>query len=261
MPSKHILITGATGGIGQALAKRYATSGVRLSLLGRKLQSLQELAKICQDQGAITNFFTCDLRDTQPLTELIQTIDSENSIDLIIANAGVAVYLDKQNNHATRESWEEIEKTIDINLKGTIATITPLIPRMQSRKKGQIALISSLAAYQGIAISPSYCASKAGIKAYGESLRLLLKPNNISVSVICPGFVESDMSQRFPGKKPFLLTADQAARRIQKGLNRKRGNITFPILLGWGTRLLNLLPIPISELILKNLAYALPKHT
>lgn len=249
----HIVITGATGGIGQALALAYAMPGIRLSLFGRKEAVLQNLAQQCQKSGAEVFIYPMDLRNTPELMNKIEAIDAEKPVDLIIANAGVATYLDSE---LEVETWEQIEQAFDINLTSTIATIHPLIQRMRQRQKGQIALMSSMAAYRGIAISPSYCASKAGVKAYGESLRLLLKKDNVGVSVICPGFVESAMSNKFPGKKPFLLTAQRSALKIKKGLKANKANITFPFFLGFGTRLLPILPGFFCEFIFQRLAYS-----
>lgn len=248
----HVLITGATGSIGYALALAYARDGVRLSIFGRNLDKINELAVKCRALGAEVMIYQFDLRNVDVLRQEIEAIDDQKPVDLVIANAGIAVYLDK---HLNRESWENIQQTIDINLKSAIATVMPLVHRMQKRQKGQIAFMSSMAAYQGIAISPSYCASKAGLKAYGESLRLLLKSDKIGVSVVCPGFVESMMSDRFPGKKPFLLSADESAIKIKQGLRRNKGNITFPCLLGFGTRLLTLLPGFMTDFILQKLSY------
>ena len=122
---------------------------------------------------------------------------------------------------------------------------------MRQRKRGQIAFVSSLGAYRGLAISPSYCASKAGLKAYGEALRTLLKKDNIQVSVICPGFIDSDMSKRYHDNKPFMMSAQKSALKIKKGLQRNKANITFPYFLGLGMRLLTILPNGISEFFLK----------
>ena len=187
----HVLITGASGGVGQALAVVYAKHEVTLSLFGRREDELNRVATQCRQLGADVRIYAIDLRDTSELMELIQTIDDNNPIDLIIANAGIAVYLD---DVLTLESWDDTQQTIDVNLTSAIATVTPLIHRMRQRKQGHIALMSSLGAYRGLAISPIYCASKAGLKAYGEALRTLLKKDNINVSVICPGFIDSDMS-------------------------------------------------------------------
>ena len=249
----HILITGATGSIGYALALMYANPGVRLSLFGRQVDKMNALSERCQQLGATVFTYAFDLCHFDELRQHIERIDDQQPVDLVIANAGVAVCL---NDALTIESWDDIQRTIDINLKSAIATILPLVQRMKERKSGQIALMSSMAAYQGLPISPVYCASKAGLKAFGESLRLLLKPDNINVSVICPGFVESPMSQCFPGKKPYLLSAHNAAQKIKQGLQRNKGNITFPSVLGLGARLLTLLPECMRDFILRTLSYA-----
>lgn len=249
----HILITGATGSIGYALALSYARFGVHLSLFGRQVDKLNVLSEQCQQLGAVVCTYACDLCHFDELRQHIEHIDDQQPVDLVIANAGVAVCL---NDALSIESWNDIQHTIDINLKSAIATVLPLVHRMRERKRGQIALMSSMAAYQGLPISPIYCASKAGLKAFGESLRLLLKSDNIRVSVICPGFVESPMSRCFPGKKPYLLSADDAAQQIKRGLAHNKKNITFPRLLGLGARLLTLLPERMTDFILHTLSYA-----
>jgi short-subunit dehydrogenase len=250
MPSNinHVLITGVSGAVGSALAIAYAKRGVQLSLLGRRENALDSVAKQCRDLGADVFTYSLDLRKTEELMKLIETIDAQKPIDLVIANAGVAVYLD---DVLTIETWDDTQQTIDVNLTSAIATVTPLINRMRQRKNGQIAFISSLGAYYGLDICPSYCASKSGIKAYGEALRTLLKKDNIRVSVICPGFIDSDMSKRYLYKKHFMISAEKSALKIKKGLQHNKGNITFPYFLGLGMRLLSILPPFISEFFLK----------
>ena len=104
-------------------------------------------------------------------------------------------------------------------------------------------------------ITPSYCASKAGIKSYGEALRGLLAKDNVHVSVVCPGFIKSAMSDDFPGAKPFMITADKAAKLIKKGLAVNKACISFPFPLNFGTRLLSLLPAFIADYILTKMTY------
>ena len=139
--------------------------------------------------------------------------------------------------------------------KGVLSSIQPLILPMRTRKKGQIAIISSLAAYRGLPITPSYCASKAGIKSYGEALRGLLAKDSVQVSVVCPGFIKSAMSDDFPGAKPFMISADKAAYLIKKGLGANKACISFPFPLNLGTRLLSLLPAFIADFILSKMTY------
>ncbi|MCX7117667.1 MAG: SDR family NAD(P)-dependent oxidoreductase [Legionellales bacterium] len=242
--SQHLLITGASGGLGSALALAYAKVGVRLSLFGRQESALAEIAAACRVLGAEVVVYSLDLCRKEALRKQIEWIDDKYPIDLVIANAGIATYLDEK---VTLESWEDTERTIDVNLTGAMGTAMALIPRMRARKQGQIAFVSSVAAYHGLEICPSYCASKAGVKAYGESLRRLLKKDGIGVSVICPGFIESGMSQKYHARKHGMLTPEAAAIKIKRGLEKNKENITFPFFLGLAMRLLTILPSEVSE--------------
>lgn len=229
---------------------------MQLSLLGRKEDALNDLAKQCRLRGADVFVYCLDLLKTEELIPLIEDIDTKKAVDLVIANAGVAIYLNAQFNE---EPWPEVKKIIDTNLTAAMATVSPLISRMRQRKQGQIAFMSSLAAFHGMAINPSYSASKAGLKAYGEALRALLKTDGIQVSVICPGFIESQMSQQFPGARPFLISAEAAANKIKKGLCHNKAYIIFPNLLALGMRLLTRLPSFISGMILQKIGYGVVK--
>ena len=126
---------------------------------------------------------------------------------------------------------------------------------MQQRRHGQIGIVSSLGAYRGMPITPSYCASKAAVKSYGEALRGWLAEDNIKVNVICPGFVESELSAQFHGDKPMMISADKAARLIIKGLNKNTANISFPFPLNLGMWFLMILPAAISNWIMQQFSY------
>ena len=242
----HILITGASGGLGTALAIAYAKNniGITLSLFGRQAKVLQDVAASCRALGAKVVIYVLDIRNTEALVKLMLKIDIKHPLDLIIANAGIAVYLNHMNQ---LETVDDIRDSINTNLISAMVMVNSVLSRMRQRKHGQIAFISSIAAYHGLAISPSYCASKAGLKAYSEALRSLLHCDKIGVSVICPGFIESNMSQSFHGYKPFLLSSETAALKIMAGLKRNRACITFPYWLSLGTRLLGLLPQAVRD--------------
>lgn len=247
-----IVITGASGGIGEALAKIYANPDVTLGLIARNTDKLERIANECEQLGATVIIASIDVTHTETLQKWIADFDKKMPIDLFIANAGVSSGIGK-NGEA--ESWSAISKVLDTNLYGVIASIFPLIEPMRQRKAGQIALVSSLAAYRGLPITPSYCASKAGVKVYGEALRGWLAEEGVKVSVICPGFVKSAMSDQFQGDKPFLITADKSAIIIKKGLENNKARISFPFPLNLGTWFLMLLPSSISDVILGWISY------
>lgn len=237
--SPHILISGATGGLGSALALHYAKPGHYLSLLGRNKKVLDDLKKQCETQGANVNCCLLDMLDTDALLKTLVRIDKNRPITLAIANAAITSSVGTQNE---LESLEQINLVIDTNLKASINFISPIIERMQERASGQIALICSLAAYRGLPITPAYCASKAGLKAYGDAIRPLLKQKNIHLSVICPGFIETAMSQQYPGSKRFMLSPTGAAHLIAKNLNKRKPIISFPFPLNLGTWFLSIMP-------------------
>lgn len=249
---KTILITGASRGIGAALALCYAKAGNRLVLIARNENKLAQIAEQCRSRSAEVIVESLDIRQIEALQAFIQTCDQRYPFDLVICNAGVTSAI---GSSGEAEEWAAICRVVDTNLYGVLATLNPLISAMQSRQRGQIALISSLAAYRGMPITPVYCATKAAVKSYGEALRGWLKPDGIRVSVVCPGFVESDMSQTFPGDKMQVISADQAARLIQRGLEKNRPVISFPFPLNLGMWALSILPASIGDWLMQRLSY------
>lgn len=249
---KVVLITGATGGIGGALANAYAGPGVTLLLVGRHQQRLDRIAAQCRSRGAQVLAQSLDVRQTDQLFAWAAEVQQSHAVDLVIVNAGVTGNNGEDNQG---EDWQQVERVLDVNLRAAMATVNAFLPAMRVRKRGQIALVSSISAWFGLPITPSYCASKAGIKAYGEALRGWLAPEGVEVNVILPGFVRSDMSDRFPGPKPFMLEPERAAAIILRGLARDRARISFPFPLDWGMWWLAVLPAAWSLRILRLLGY------
>ena len=241
---KNILITGSSSGIGAALAVGYASADIHLILLSRNQQKLQSIKDLCEQKNATVEIHSIDITDALKLQELITNIDELKPIDLIICSAGVTSCIG-ENGEA--ESWQDICQVIDTNLYGVLASLNPLLSRMQQRKSGQIAIISSLGAYRGMPITPAYCASKAAVKSYGEALRGWLKNDGIKVSVVCPGFVKSDLSTSFPGDKPLMMKPDKAAELIIKGLQKNKAQISFPFPLNLGMWFLAIMPSGLSD--------------
>jgi len=243
---KHILITGASSGIGKSLALEYARHGIQLSLCGRNRERLNQVAQACEAKGAVVKTALLDICDRSAMTDWLLRSDNTCEIDLIIANAGIS------SGSGTSANWEESTRDIfAVNLAGTLNTILPLVPLMRTRKRGQIALMSSLAGFRGLASSPAYSASKVCVKAYGEALRLRYRQDGLKVNVICPGFVESGITRQNNFKMPFLMTGDKAARFIRRGLEKNKAVITFPWPMALVTRLFASLPLGIVEAINK----------
>ncbi|MDR4307032.1 SDR family NAD(P)-dependent oxidoreductase [Chelatococcus sambhunathii] len=224
-PPTSIVLTGAGRGIGAALARVYAGSNVAMLLIGRDLPRLQAVAADCVARGAVVETAAIDVTEHERLAAAILAFDKAHPVDLVIANAGVSGGLEPGRGF---ESFATAQRQLRINLEGALATVTPLVDPMRARKRGRIAIMSSLAALQPVGDTAAYSASKAGVLAWGEALGDFVAPDGITVSVICPGFVTSDMSQRYLGPKPFEMTADEAARLIRRKIEAGRPVIAFP---------------------------------
>ncbi|HJS91027.1 MAG TPA: SDR family NAD(P)-dependent oxidoreductase [Steroidobacteraceae bacterium] len=243
-----VLITGATGGIGAALARSYAAAGKTLILHGRDQARLAAVCKECRERGARVLSLSFDLRDAQAAIEQLRAVSAQEAIDLAIVNAGVGQRI---GNGEQVESLEAARELLAVNLEGALATVAGVLPGMSRRRSGQIALMSSLAALHGLARTPVYSASKAALKAYGESLRLWLAPRGIAVTVVLAGFVRTATTESAQGPRPGVISAERAAVLIRRGLERNRARIAFPWWLAYGLFLLPLLPPFLAERILR----------
>jgi short-subunit dehydrogenase len=237
--SRTVIISGASSGIGSALALRYAATGVSLGLLGRDCNRLDRVAAACRDAGAKVETAQIDVRSRREMAEWLETFDSATPVDLLIANAGVMEGTPPGGDIEPADSSYALMQT---NVLGVLNTVQPLLPRMMVRGRGQVAIISSLAGFIPLRDAPSYCASKSAVLAYGLSLRDLLRAHGIGVSVVCPGYVTTPMSQREIGDKPFEVSAEQAVEIIVRGLQRDKALIVFPFWLALATRIGALLP-------------------
>ncbi len=220
-----IVITGASSGIGEAIALDYARPGAALALTGRDSERLETVASACRAKGATVFAETIDVTERERFADWLKAFDDAHPVDLILANAGISV--DKDNSSI--DDFAVIRRTFDVNVFGVLNTVEPLLDRMIARRRGQIAVVSSLAGFIGLPYSASYNASKAAVRVWGESLRYVLKKHGIGVSVICPGFVVSRMTANAPFPMPFLMSSARASAIIRRGLANDRARIAFPI--------------------------------
>ena len=225
---QSILITGASSGIGEALAMHYAEVAVTLFLGGRDQTRLQAVADQCRERGADVHCWVGDVTDEQGMREWIVNSDQQRPLNLVIANAGVAL-----GASTVAGLHQAAKQSYAINVNGVFNTVHPALEVMAERRpypvsNAQVAVMSSIMGFAGMARSPAYASSKAAVKHYGEALRGAFRNMGIGVSVICPGYVASPLTRQNKSSMPFLIPANKAAAIIARGLARNKARITFP---------------------------------
>lgn len=234
---QSIFITGASSGIGRALAVQFASAETTLFLCGRNEERLKQTADLCKEKNATIHLFLFDATNKEDAKKFVIKAHKIKPLDLLIANAGVSGgVLGKE------DSEESIRQIFDTNIYGVINTVLPCIDIFKQQNKGQIALMSSIAGFRGLMNCPAYSSSKNFVKAWGEALRGALKTNNIKVNVICPGFVKTPLTDKNLFKMPFLMQPEKAAKIIQKGILKNKSIIAFPIIMHFLIALLTALP-------------------
>ncbi|WP_119302730.1 SDR family NAD(P)-dependent oxidoreductase [Dongia deserti] len=244
----HILITGASSGIGAALALAYARPGAHLSLGGRNQERLADVAAQVAARGATSSTAAVDVCDRNAVADWMISAEDHAPLDLVIANAGIS-----GGTHGGPESPDQTRAIFAVNLDGVLNVALPIIPRMIARRSGQIAIISSLAGYRGLPGAPAYSGSKAAVKAWGEALRGDLAPHGVRVNVVMPGFIKTPMTDVNGFTMPFLMSAEKAAEVIQRGLAADRARIAFPFPTAFLAWLMSALSPVIADPILRRL--------
>ena len=245
---RSVLITGASSGIGAALAVEYAAPGVRLALCGRDPDRIGAVAESCRAKGAAPAARVLDVTDEANVAAWIDEVDDAAPLDLVIANAGVA-----GSRFGAGEGDAAVRRLFAVNVDGVVNTVLPALARMRARRRGQIAIMSSLAAFRGFPGAPAYSASKAAVRAWGEALRGRHARDGVEISVICPGFVVSRMTADNPFPMPMLMSAERAAGIVRRGLTRNRGRIAFPWPMYALARLVAALPDRLIDPIMRRL--------
>ncbi|MFZ3357365.1 MAG: SDR family NAD(P)-dependent oxidoreductase [Xanthobacteraceae bacterium] len=236
---RTVVITGASSGLGRALALRYAADATTLGLLGRSSDRLGHVADDCRRLGATVRTGCIDVRARSEMEHWLQQFDAHSPIGILIANAGVMAGRPADANIESSTAGYAVMET---NVLGVLNVIQPALPWMMSRGHGQIGIVSSIAAFIPLPDAPSYSASKAAILAYGLALRSALHRSGIGVSVICPGYIKTPMMAQETGCKPFAMPPERAAALIVRGLQRNCAIIEFPRLFALVTRFGGLMP-------------------
>lgn len=236
-----VLLTGASSGIGRALAAEYARRGARVLAVARREAELTALCDQIGATGGHAEHMVCDVADPDAAREMVAEAEARlGSLDMVIANAGVGL-----SKHASQLSVEDVARTIDVNVRGAMATLVAAIPIMLAQKHGHLVGVTSLAGRRALPGAGAYSASKAALSSFLETLRIDLAPAGIAVTDVQPGFVDTAMTKENEFPMPFMWDAAKAARIIADRLERAPRIVAFPLPLDFLTRLSQVLPFPL----------------
>ncbi|MDO9056142.1 MAG: SDR family NAD(P)-dependent oxidoreductase [Sulfuricurvum sp.] len=218
----RIVITGASSGLGEALALHYATHEHQLVLIARREDRLNDVASRCRNKGAEVETVIADVNDFERMREIAEHL-CEQPIDRIILNAGVSV-----GHGGGVTPFEDFERLFKTNFLSVHALLEPIIPKLMEQKSGEIIFISSLASLFTMPTSIAYSSSKRALNAYAEGLHYQLHPHGITVMTILPGFIESEMTQKNQFEMPFFMSTEEGIKRITEAIERKKIRYAFP---------------------------------
>lgn len=223
--NKIVFLTGASSGIGEALALAIAKQGATVGLLARRKELLEDLAARCDTAGGQARVFAADVTDDAAVRAAADALRTEfGHIDIMIANAGVS-----GKNKETREFRSEaVRKVIDINFMGAVNSVAAVLPQMLERGQGHLVAVSSLAGVRGLRKSGAYSASKAAMTAFFESVRLDCLGTGVDVTIIQPGFIKTPLTSGRKNKMPFLMELDDAVPLFLRAIEKKKKFAAFP---------------------------------
>jgi short-subunit dehydrogenase len=242
-----VFLTGASSGIGEALAAHYAARGATLGLFARREAELGRVAAALAPATIAT--YPGDVRDAVAVASAAQDFMSRFGVpDVVIASAGVS--RGTLTSHA--EDLPAFRAVLDTNVIGMIATFQPFVVPMRDARRGALVGIASIAGFRGLPGAGAYSGSKAAAIAYLESLRVELFGSGVAVVTICPGFIDTPMTAGNPYPMPFRMRADVAALKIAAAIEKKRRFYVLPWQMAWVGRVLKLLPRPLYDRALAN---------
>jgi short-subunit dehydrogenase len=242
-----VFLTGASSGLGEALARHYAAQGATLGLVARRAPELAALAASLAPATVAT--YAVDVRDADAMTRAgAEFVARFGAPDVVIGNAGVS--RGTLTDHA--EDLPAFRSVLETNVLGLVHTFHPFIAAMTAAGGGALAGIASVAGFRGLPGSGAYCASKSAAITYLESLRVELRSRGVAVLTICPGFIATPLTARNPYPMPFLIQADDAARRIARAIEQRRRFCVVPLGMAIFARLLRVIPRPLYDRIVQN---------
>jgi short-subunit dehydrogenase len=244
--NRVVLITGASSGIGRGLGLELARRGAAVGLLARRREALVEIAGEIEEAGGRALALPADVTNSDQLRAAACELRRKfGYIDVLIANAGIGA-----TTYAVDLCEKEVAQLIAVNVVGVVNSVTAVVPHMIKRGSGHLVAISSLAAYRGLPKSAAYCASKAGVSALFESLRIDLMGTGVDVTIIHPGFIKTPLTA---GRKrmPYLMELDQAIEKMVVAIEKRKRSYSFPWQLATIVRACMLLPNPLYDWIAK----------
>ncbi len=232
----NVMITGASSGIGEALAKEFASRGATLGLVARRKEVLEDLQAKLPGQHFI---YAADVTDKYTMRDVGLHFEADcGGADVVIANAGISVGVLTEYF----EDLDDLADTFNTNVLAVAHTFHPFISPMRQRGRGKLVSIASVAGIRGLPGSEAYCASKSAVITYSESLRVELKKSGIQVQTILPGFIKTPLTAENPYKMPFLMEAPAFAKKAADAILAGASYRVIPWQMGWVARLLRLMP-------------------
>lgn len=242
----NIFLTGASSGIGKALAHEFASKGASLGLVARRRDKLEELIASLPHPELHTAI-VCDVCDREAVIQAAKEYDDAcGGVDVVIANAGISLGVKTRYY----EDLEQFDKVFATNVIAMANTFHPFLERMAERKRGKLVGIGSVAGIRGLPGSEAYCASKSAVITYCESLRVEMQKFGVRVLTISPGFVRTPLTAHNPYKMPFIMEPEEFAREAVKAILSDKTYVTIPWQMGWLGKLLRILPNPVFDRIL-----------
>ena len=243
MPTpKSVFITGASSGLGRGLALHFAKAGARVFAAARRKDELAKLAAEAEP-GAIVPV-PLDVQDIDALVNAVHRAEEESggALEMVIANAGLG-----HPTSARKIDWAMVKKIMDVNVTAACVTVAAALPKMVARDHGHVVAVSSLAAFRGMPGNGAYCASKAAVHTFMESIRVDLRRTRVKATTIYPGFVKTELTAKNKFRMPFLMELDDAVKVMARGLARGARTISFPLPMAAVTRTLGALPSAVYE--------------